>query len=97
MTCEIHHTLYPIRFCYCTEAKGRRGNLNRDIRNTTYAIRENEPNLPNAKMNINYYKESNYEEKHLFGELKNEPKRTQFGSPFSERSRCLCSISMSCS
>ena len=42
---------------------------------------QNEPNLRNAKMNVSYYKKSNYEEKHLTGQQKNEPKRTQFQTP----------------
>jgi len=41
---------------------------------------QNEPNLRNAKMNVSYYKTTNYEEKCLSGQRKNEPKRTQFQS-----------------
>ena len=44
------------------------------------AIRENEPNFKNTKMNINHYSISNYEQNHLGGRIKNEPKRTQFRS-----------------
>ena len=41
-------------------------------------IMQNEPNLRNDKMNINFYPTSDYEEKHICEGLKNEPKRTQF-------------------
>ncbi len=43
-----------------------------------YKNMQNEPNFKNAKMNINYYKTTNYEQKDLVGQRKNEPKRTQF-------------------
>ena len=39
---------------------------------------QNEPNLRNEKMNINYYPKSNYENKPLGQGRENEPKRTQF-------------------
>ena len=39
---------------------------------------QNEPNLPNAKINLNYYIKRNYGQKCLGEQRENEPKRTQF-------------------
>ena len=52
----------------------------RDLNHTRHLFMQNEPNFKNAKMNINYYPTTNYNENRLAGQQKNEPKRTQFRS-----------------
>ena len=39
---------------------------------------QNKPNLPNAKMNLNYYPRTDYKNKNLCQGQKNKPNQTQF-------------------
>ena len=39
---------------------------------------QNKPNLGNAKMNLNYYPTTDYEEIRFSGQSKNKPNQTQF-------------------
>ena len=56
---------------------------------------QNKPNLKNAKMNLNFYPTTDYENKHICEGRKNKPNQTQFSLPFPTAVQHQLSVSSS--